>query len=105
MNRRNVIIGVAGLLTVPAIVWAHEGHAHKVMGTVVGYDAAKKQLEVKSREGASVVFALGSAKIVKGAAAATVEELTAGARVVVSYKEQAGVKSATEVRLAGEAAK
>ncbi len=56
--RRTVIVGVvlAAALVVPAAVRAHEGHIHKVMGTVTARNGS--QVELKTPDGKNVTVVL-----------------------------------------------
>jgi uncharacterized protein (UPF0218 family) len=58
MMRRSVILGVvlAAALVLPVAVGAHEGHAHKVMGTVTARNG--NQVEVKTPAGKAVTVVL-----------------------------------------------
>jgi hypothetical protein len=89
------------MLGLPGRLLAHEGHAHKVMGTVVAIDAA--HIEVDTKEGKKESHPLTKdTKFLKGKAPATVGDVKVGARVVLSVVEKDGKKSVTEVLL-GEA--
>ena len=84
MNR-TWIAGVALIvaLAFPSVMLAHEGHPHRFLGTVSAVQDG--QLEVKTTDGKTVVFAL-DAKTVYQRALTKVDakELKAGERVVVS---------------------
>jgi hypothetical protein len=108
MNLKQLLI-VAVLLTVaaaPALV-AHEGHAHKVMGTVSAVH--EKHLEVEDTTGKIRSMSLNEkTKILRGTKAAKSSEITVGERVVVLATETRGKTGkaslvANEVRLAAGA--
>lgn len=104
MTKRFVIGAALALaLTVPAYLGAHEGHAHKVMGTVTTLH--RNHLEVKATDGKSSTIRLNAkTKILRGKAKATAEEIKPGERVVVTATETKGKDGkttmiASEVRL------
>lgn len=77
---------------------AHEGHTHRVMGTVKAVDAA--QMEIETKDGAKVTAQLTQdTKYRRGKAAATADEVKPGDRVVVSIVEKEGRTIALEVLL------
>ena len=88
MNRRWIgalILAIA--VGIPGLSWAHEGHAHKYMGTVTARQDS--QLELKTTDGKTVkvvlndktTFARGKQKL-DGAA------LKVGERVVVEVADE-----------------
>jgi hypothetical protein len=92
-------------LALPALALAHEGHAHRVMGTVTAFDAASNHLQVKTTDGRMLDLNVDAGtRYRKGKAAAAAGDLTPGTRVVVSYMEKSSVKTVTEVLVGGEAA-
>lgn len=94
---------VAALATAPYAI-AHEGHAHKMMGTVATVN--DHRLEVKAVDGKTAAVTLNEkTKILRGKAPATLQDIKAGERVVVTAMEQKGADGkpemiASEVRLA-----
>ena len=86
-------------LAMAGMLLAHEGHAHKVMGTVTVADA--KHIEVKTSEGKTVAILIGSdTKYLKGTGAGSAADLKVGARVVVDAVEGENEQlSAKAVRL------
>ena len=75
--------------------FAHEGHAHKVMGTVVSISA--EQIEVTNLEGKKETFGLTKETVFKrDKGAATAKEVAVGTRVVLSVVEKDGKKRVTE---------
>ena len=95
-------------LAIPGYTFAHEGHVHKVMGTVTTVN--ETQLEVKATDGKTSMIVLNDkTKILRGKANAKVEQLKPGERVVVTATETKGKEGkatlvATEVRLGAAAA-
>jgi hypothetical protein len=94
-----LIAGIAAaLLSLPAVGWAHEGHAHKVMGTVSALTATA--VELKTPDGKIVnvtvtpktTFARGKQKVDSTA-------LKVGERVVVEVASEKAMV-ATSVTMA-----
>lgn len=76
-------LAVAVVLALPAEVAAHEGHDHKLMGTLTSIDA--KQLVMKTTEGADkTVLIVEKTTFHRGKGKGTATELKAGMRVVVN---------------------
>ena len=102
---RRLILGAAlvAALAIPGYTFAHEGHVHKVMGTVTTLH--ENHLEVKATDGKTSTITLNEkTKILRGKAKVNVEELKPGERVVVTATETKGKDGkaslvATEVRL------
>lgn len=84
-------------------VMAHEGHAHKVMGTVASVGGP--HLEVKDKDGKMTMHMLDAkTKIRRGKAVAAISDIRVGDRIVVTYvesKDKAGkaVVTVTQVDL------
>ncbi len=101
-----VVIALAGAPL--ATVLAHEGHGHRIMGTVTMRHEI--HLEVKTTDGKTTVVTLtDKTKIRRGDATATLDSIRQGERVVVTAVETKGkdgktVMAASEVRLAASAA-
>jgi len=103
MNRWFLYFGVVGLLfsAQSRVAQAHEGHAHKVMGTVA--TVHESHLEVKDKDGKLSAHVLDSrTKIRRGKVIAKMTDLKVGDRVVVTTietKDKAGtvVKTVTHV--------
>jgi Mg-chelatase subunit ChlI len=92
------------LLTLPVDVLAHEGHAHKIMGTVAARH--ETHLEVKGTDGkASTIRLNEKTKVLRGTTAVTPEDIKPGERVVVTTTETKGkdgrpIVVATQIKLA-----
>jgi hypothetical protein len=88
MTRRfALVVCTAAILAMgTATVRAHEGHDHKVMGTVsMIHDL---HLEVKATDGKATTFTLDAkTKVLKGTTVMKKNDITAGARVVVTGEE------------------
>ena len=105
MNKR--IIGAVFLtaaLFVPRYVRAHEGHVHKVMGTVA--TRHENHLQVKATDGKTSAITLNAkTKILRGKTRVKIADIKAGERIVVSATETKGKDGkttlvATQVTLA-----
>ncbi len=93
-------IALSAFLLLAGPLVAHEGHQHKVMGTVAAVDAAAHRLDVKSSDGTTMALTIDAkTKVTRGAAPAAIGDVAVGSRVVVSVTEEGGVKTAVEIRL------
>jgi hypothetical protein len=82
MSRAVAILVVMVFLAGPHDVWAHDGHAHKVMGTVMARDA--KHVEVKTPSGEVLSIAMtGKTAILRDKKKVDINEVQVGRRVVV----------------------
>jgi translation initiation factor IF-1 len=107
MMKRRWILGVAfvAALAIPRYVLAHEGHAHKVMGTVSTLH--ENHLEVKATDGKTSTITLNEkTKVLRGKTKVKLDDISPGERVVVTAtqtKDKDGKVTmiATEVRLGG----
>lgn len=101
INKLRLVLlqATAIIVCLAPLVMAHEGHDHRVMGTVAKIQ--ENQLEVKAQDGKSVTVTLNdSTKIVRGKEKAERTEIKEGERVVVTYVSKDKVFVAKEVRLA-----
>jgi hypothetical protein len=98
---RKVIAFAASLVFVAtAAVQAHEGHAHKMMGTVKAVHVDTSHVELTTTDGKTSGFYVTSdTKYVKGSAAATLADLKPGTRVVVEAATEGTKMIAKSVRL------
>jgi hypothetical protein len=99
MSRRFVIgLALAAALVVPAYARGHEGHAHKVMGTVtMRHD---NHLEVRTKDGKTVTITLNEkTSIVRGKQKLDLNALREGERVVVDVGNGKAPMTAREVKL------
>jgi hypothetical protein len=104
MNKRFVIgAALVAALAIPAYARAHEGHAHKVMGTVAMRH--ENHLEIKATDGKTSAVTLNEkTRILRGKTRVKVDDIKPGERVVVTAMETKGKDGkatmvATEVRL------
>ncbi len=83
MTRRIAILVLTLALATPILALAHEGHDHKVLGTIVSVDA--KQLVVKTTDGPEKTILVSAATTIhKGKGKGAAADLKAGIRVVVN---------------------
>jgi len=88
-------------LLAPASARAHEGHAHKAMGTIASVQG--NNLMVKTTDGKTVMVMLDAkTKITQGKATVDPSALKVGERIVAEGPEQKAMIMATTVKL-GEA--
>jgi hypothetical protein len=89
---------IAAVLVVPAVSRAHEGHAHKVMGTISSVDG--KNLMVKTTDGKTVMVMLDAkTKITQGKNKVDASALKVGERIVAEGPEEKEIITATTVQL------
>ena len=105
MNRRWIAgAALAAALLVPRFARAHEGHGHKVMGTVAARH--ERHLQVKGTDGKPADIMLNDkTKILRGRTIVAVDDIKPGERIVVTAvqtKDTDGKLTmvATEVKLA-----
>jgi uncharacterized Zn ribbon protein len=108
MKRLSALLLAFAVLTLGASaqLLAHEGHEHKVMGTVTM--AATDHLMLKDRDGKDVMFKVTKDTKVKAKPAVRVEEIKAGTRIVVTAveeKDKSMTAKTIEVGAAAAAAK
>jgi hypothetical protein len=86
-------ICVVAILTCASVALAHEGHLHKVMGTVVSADSGK--VDVKGTDGKTLSLVVdGSTKVVRGTTVIKSADLKVGERIVASYMPMKGPNGA-----------
>lgn len=95
MSRKLIAsMALIAAVAVPAVSWAHGGHAHKVMGTITA--VADNQLEVKGTDGKTVVIALDAKTVYRqGKAKTDAKILKVGERVVIEAEQAEGAKVMT----------
>jgi translation initiation factor IF-1 len=85
---RRFILGVVlvAALAIPRYALAHEGHAHKVIGTVAMRH--ENHVEVKATDGKTSTITLNEkTRILRGKAKVNADEINQGERVVVTATE------------------
>ena len=91
-----LFVAVAAAVTAAA----HEGHGHKVMGTVVSI--ATGEIEVTTADGKKETLPLTKQTMfMKGKVMATAKDVAVGTRVVLSVVEKDGKKAVSEVSIGG----
>lgn len=99
MNKKRIALAAAVLLMAgtPA-VWAHDGHVHKIMGTVMARDA--KHLEVKTPSGEVLSIAItDQTSVIRAKKKVPIGEVQAGRRVVVAIGNGEDPLIAGEIQL------
>jgi pyrimidine deaminase RibD-like protein len=85
-----------------SVLRAHEGHAHKLVGTVTAVHAEMNHVELKTKDGkAAAFYVTAETKYLKGSAPAALSALVAGTRVVVTTRMEGDKSIATEVKMGG----
>jgi hypothetical protein len=103
MSRKWIVRGALfAILVLPAVARAHEGHVHKIMGTVtVRHD---NQFEVKTTDGKTVTILMnGKTSVLRGKSKVDLTAVKPGERVVVDIGDGKEPVTAREIKL-GEAA-
>lgn len=105
MTRRWTIgILFALLLVLPGVVRAHEGHTHKIMGTVASLQG--DHLEVKTTDGKTVMVMLDAkTTVTRGKDKLDRTALKAGERVSVDAMQEKSMMMAGSIKLGAAAAK
>ena len=99
MKPRMITLSVIVMLALAGQVPAHEGHVHKMMGTVTAVEAT--HLDMDSKDGGKLSIVLNKdTKYLRGSAPAAVSDIKIGERVVVSAVEEGKKMVAREVRMA-----
>jgi len=105
MSRRVIlVVTLVATLAASRYALAHEGHAHKVMGTVAV--RGENQLEVKTTDGKTRTITLNDkTRILRGKAEVKPDDIKPGERVVVTARETKSKDGqatlvATQIRLA-----
>ena len=97
--RRVVLPSMFVMLALAGTVLAHEGHEHKMMGTVTAIDT--KQIVITTKDDQKAIIVLDSdTKYFRGKSDATAAEVKLGGRVAITAVEKDGKMVAREVHLA-----
>ena len=78
--------------------WAHEGHVHTIMGTVMGRDAQTVQVKTPGGETLSIAIT-DKTTVVRGKQKAAIADVQKGSRVVVDIGNGEDPLIANEIRL------
>src|SRR5258708_27096025 len=93
-----VVIALATTLVVPGVARDHEGHAHKVMGTVSSVDG--NNVTVKTADGKSVMVMLDKkTTVTRGRNKLDVAAVKVGDRVVAEGMEEKDMIMAKTLKL------
>jgi hypothetical protein len=86
------------LMLAAAPIAAHEGHAHRYMGTIAAVTA--QQVELKTTAGKTMVFKLDdTTRITRGPEKASKDDLKVGVRAVVEADEGSQPATAKSIKL------
>lgn len=103
MTRRLVLLAAVTLVLGARIAWTHDGHVHKIMGTVTARD--DRHLDVKTPGGEILSIAVNEkTSVVRGKAKVGVGEVRVGGRVVVDIGNGEDPLIAREIQLGAAAA-
>jgi hypothetical protein len=95
-----VAIALAGALVVPTVARAHQGHAHKVMGTISSVEGSN--VTVKTSDGKTVMVMLDKkTAITRGKTKLDAAAVKVGDRVVAVGMEEKDMIMATTMKLGG----
>lgn len=100
---RNAVIAAALVLSIliPATARAHDGHVHKVMGTVTSISGTN--LMVKTTDGKTMMVMLDAkTAITQGKAKVTLTAVKVGDRLVAEGPEDKGMLMATTIQLGAQ---
>jgi hypothetical protein len=91
-------LALAALLLLPVTARAHEGHPHKVMGTVASVQGS--HVEVKGTDGKVVMVMLDDkTTITRGKTKLDATALKVGERVSIEYMQEKSMNMAKAVKL------
>ena len=97
---KHLMVGILAVsaLVAPSRLWAHAGHTHTIMGTVVS--RAEKTVEVKTPSGEVLSIAIvADTAVVRGKKKVGIAEVNKGVRVVVDIGDGEDPLIAREIRL------
>src|ERR1041384_8054055 len=101
---RLAVFALATVLLLPVAALAHEGHTHKVMGTVSSVQG--QHVMIKTPEGKDVMIMLDTkTEITRVKDKLDASALKSGERVSVDYMEEKGMMMAHAVKLGAASAK
>jgi hypothetical protein len=99
--KRNWIVAavMVGLLALPVVARAHEGHMHKALGTVASINA--EHVEIKTTDGKALTVVIDKKTVItRGKEKLDATALKVGERVSVDYMEQKKTMIAHTIKLA-----
>jgi hypothetical protein len=99
MNKRTAIFLSIALLGLGArLAWAHDGHVHTIMGTVMGLDAQTVQVKTPGGETLSIALT-DKTTVMRGKKKVAITEVLKGSRVVVDIGNGEDPLIANEIKL------
>ena len=99
MRKWMITAAMVTAVLLPAAAWPHEGHPHKLLGTVASVQSP--HVEVKGTDGKVVLIMLdGKTAITRGKAKVDATALKVGERVSVEYMEEKKMNMAKTIKLA-----
>jgi hypothetical protein len=104
VNKKSIIAAaIAAAVLVPTGLRAHQGHAHKVMGTVSSVDG--DHVTVKTKDGKTVMVMLDAkTAVTRGKTKLDAAAIKVGERLVVEGTEEKNMMVAKTVKLGTVAA-
>ena len=84
MTRRSFVTALALIAAPAATAWAHEGHDHKLLGTLTEVSAESIVVKATKDGALSTIAIKATTKITRGKAKLAVADLKVGDRVVVN---------------------
>ena len=104
--RKLIAFAASVVLVTAAGVQAHEGHGHKMMGTVKAVHTDMNHVELTAAPGKTAGFYVNADTMyMKGSAKMALADLKPGTRVVVETKMDGDKMIATSVKLSAGATK
>ena len=98
MKTRWLVAVLAACVVVPASLYAHAGHVHKIMGTVTTRDA--KHVDVKTPSGEVLSIAVNNdTKVIRAKKKVAFDDVQTGRRVVVDIGDGEDPLVAREIQL------
>ena len=98
MKTRWLVAVLAACVVVPASLYAHAGHVHKIMGTVTARDA--KHVDVKTPSGEVLSIAVNNdTKVIRAKKKVAFDDVQTGRRVVVDIGDGEDPLVAREIQL------
>ena len=95
---------LAAILLLPVAALAHEGHTHKVLGTVTSVQG--QHVMIKTTAGKEMMVMLDTkTTVTRGATKLDASAVKVGERVSVDYMEEKGMMMAQAVKLGAASAK
>ena len=93
-----VALAFVGLLTLPVVGLAHEGHTHKAMGTVASVEG--NHLQIKTTDGKVMMIMLDDkTAVTRGKQKLDATALKAGEKVSIDYMQEKDMNMAKTIKL------